>query len=477
MKKLSIPALLLPLLFATAARANYVFPAFPNLPSFDSPMGLEDPLDGTDRLFVMERAGAIYEFQNDPAVATRSLFLDIGDSITTQTEGGLLGLAFHPNYENNRFFYVTYTIENPRREVLSRFTASATNPNVAVPGTELRILEIPKVNLHHNGGRIVFGPGGYLYWSLGEDGIAHYSQDLTKFNGKLLRIDVDNPSGGKNYGIPPGNPFVGGPAGALGEIWAYGFRNPWRFSFDVPAGRLWLGDVGENSWEEVNIILKGRNYGWPRMEGNDCFSPSTCDTTGLHIVAPLFVYDHNGGGGAITGGFVYRGSSMPSLVGKYVYADFITGEMGSLSWNGVNPPVHANLPSVDNISAFGVDRNNELYLCSFDGNIYRLFMSTTSVSTPAPAPGSLGVVHPNPFQSSATIEFSLAVRSRVTLEIFDVAGRRVAMLMDETAGAGAHTATWNGRDANGSPQPSGVYFCRLMVGSEPADARRIILLK
>src|SRR5258705_5846528 len=152
MKKLSMPALLFLFLRPVAAHADYVFPSFPDLPSFDLPIGLEDPFDGTDRLFVLERAGKIYEFQNDPTVATRSLFLDLADSVTTLTEGGILGLAFHPNYENNRFFYVTYTIDNPRREVLARFTASATNPNQALRASELRILVIPKVNFSHNAG-------------------------------------------------------------------------------------------------------------------------------------------------------------------------------------------------------------------------------------------------------------------------------------------------------------------------------------
>jgi glucose/arabinose dehydrogenase len=459
-----------------AVRADYVFDAFPDLPSFYLPIGVEDPMDGTDRLFILKRAGSIYVIKNDATANATKLFLDISAQVTTTTEGGLLALAFHPDYENNRFFYVTYTAENPRREVLSRFSADPANPDIALAGSELVMLTIPKTNLYHNGGRIAFGPDGYLYWSLGEDGIAHFAQDLTQWNGKLLRIDVDNPSGGNQYGIPADNPFTGAGGGVHGEIWAFGFRNPWRFSIDPPTGRLWLGDVGQDTWEEINIVRKGRNYGWPRMEGNDCFDPDTCDTTGLNIVLPLLAYPHDGSN-SITGGFVYRGATIPSLVGKYIYADFITGDMWALAWDGVNPPTNTFLANQSNIPSFGVDKDGELFIPSFDGRIYRLFATPTSVSTPAPAPGSLGAIRPNPFQSNATIEFSLSARARVTLEVFDVAGRRVTTLVDEMADAGAHTATWNDRDANGRSQPSGVYFCRLMVGGEPADARRIILLK
>jgi glucose/arabinose dehydrogenase len=475
MKKLIILALVFLFLFAAAAHATYVFPAFPKLPVFDRPIGIEDPLDGSDRLFVPERAGRIYAFQNDPTVTTRSLFLDIADSVTTLTEGGLLGLAFHPNYENNRFFYVTYTIDNPRREVLARFTANAANPNQAVRASELRLLVIPKENFYHNGGRIAFGPDGYLYWSLGEDGVAHYSQDLTKFNGKLLRIDVDNPSGGNSYGIPPGNPFAGNPNGYREEIWAYGFRNPWRFSFDVPTGRLWLGDVGQDTWEEVNLVKKGRNYGWPRMEGNDCFDPSTCDTAGLKIVLPLFVYPHNGGSASITGGFVYRGPSMPDLVGKYIYADFITDEISALSYDGVNPPVHSSLTSLFNVPSFGVDKDGELFMASFDGSIYRLFATPTTVQTPLAARALR--IGPNPFQTATHISVNLSAPAQVEISVFDVAGRRVTTIMNAPAEKGMHTTNWSGRDGNGNPMGSGVYFVRLSLNGNATETRRVTLLK
>lgn len=467
--------LLLILVLPGAVYADYVFDAFPHLPSFYMPIGVEDPMDGTNRLFILKRGGSIYVIKNDPTATIPRLFLDISGQLTTTTEGGLLGLAFHPDYENNRFFYVTYTAENPRREVLSRFSADPANPNVALAGSELVILTIPKTNLYHNGGCIEFGPDGYLYWSLGEDGIDYFAQDLTQWNGKLLRIDVDHPAGGNQYGIPVDNPFAGAGGGVRGEIWAFGFRNPWRFSFDPPTGRLWLGDVGEDSWEEVNIIHKGRNYGWSRMEGNECFFPATCDTAGLNIVLPLFTYPHDGSN-SITGGFVYRGATIQSLVGKYIYADFITGDMWALSWDGVNPPTNTFLTHVDNVPSFGVDKSGELFIPSFDGNIYRLFATPTGVETPAASGGALSM-SPNPFRASTAISFAIAGSAPVQLEVFDVAGRRVTTLIDDVAPRGEHTTRWNGHDQGGRQLASGIYFVRLSVNGSVVETRRVTLLK
>jgi glucose/arabinose dehydrogenase len=422
----------------------------------------------------MKRTGAIYVIQNDPTSSSLKLFLDLGALLTTSSEGGLLGLAFHPNYENNGYFFVTYTATNPIREVLVRYSVDPSNPDAALPGSALIILTIPKTNLYHNGGCIEFGPDGYLYWSIGEDGIDYLAQDLTQWNGKMLRIDVDHPSGGNQYGIPADNPFAGSGGGVHKEIWAYGFRNPWRFSFDPPTGRLWEGDVGENNWEEINIVKKGRNYGWPRMEGNDCFSPSTCDTSGLNIVLPLYTYPHVGSS-SITGGFVYRGPTIPSLVGKYIYADFITGDVSALSWDGVNPPTNQFLTSVSNVPSFGVDKDGELFMASFDGNIYRLFVTPTGVNTPAIA-GALKV-GPNPFESVTTISISLATPAQVDLAVYDVAGRRVASLMNTRAGRGLHNASWNGRDPAGQALASGVYFVRLRLDGHAVETRRVTLVR
>lgn len=457
---------------APAARADYAFNAFPDLPAFTAPMGVEDPRDGTDRLFVLDRAGQIYVFRNDPTVTSRTLFLDISAEITAFAEGGLLGLTFHPNYENNRYFYVHYTSESPQRQVLARFSADPTNPNVALPASKLVILELPKVNLIHNGGQITFGPDGYLYWSVGDDGMNFQAQDLNVLYGKVLRLDVDNPSGGNQYGIPPGNPFVG--VAGRDEIWAYGFRNPWRFSIDPPTGRLWLGDVGNAGWEEINIVRKGRNYGWPRMEGNECFQPNPCDTAGLNLVPPLYTYAH-GVAASVTGGFVYRGSRMPSLVGKYIFSDYMTDRVWALSWDGVNPPSVVQLLSLFNVPSFGVDKDNELFLSSFDGHIYEIFVTPTSVQTPAAR--SVLAIAPNPFQGVTTISFSLPERTDATLDVFDVAGRRISVIPVRPATSGTTTVQWDGRDSSGNKVRSGVYFVRLSVDGIAVESRRVTLLK
>jgi glucose/arabinose dehydrogenase len=466
------------LAMSASARANYVYDAFPHLPLFAAPISVRDPVDGTDRLFVVEREGRVYVFQNDPTATQRSLFLDIADSVTTVTEGGMFDIAFHPQYEVNRHFYVTYLRNNPRRWILSRFTASAANPNTAPRSSELQLINIAKANYYHNGGCIAFGPDGYLYASLGDDGISalQNAQNLELLHGKVIRIDVDNPSGGKQYGIPAGNPFAGSPNGEREEIWAYGFRNPWRFSFDPPTGRLWLGDVGQDSWEEIDIVTKGRNYGWPRMEGNTCYLPEGCDTVGLDLAAPLYVYPHTGSGGSITGGVVYRGSSNPALVGRYIFTDFQSDVITALTWDGVNPPETVGLKTVLNVPSFGVDRHGELLIPSFDGTIYRFFKSPTPVRTPLPPPGTIDAVTPNPFHSSALITLSLAQEAQATLEVFDVAGRRVATLLDRRMPAGSHRVAWSARDP-GAERPSGVYFCRLMIDGHVASTRRIVLLK
>ena len=461
------------------ARAVEIVPAFPNLAAFDSPINIEFPPDGTDRLFVVERIGQIYVFQNDPGVSQRTVFLDISSAITTMGECGLLGLAFHPDYQVNRYFYVLYVNESPLQTVISRFTASAVNPNLALPGSELPILTIPQNSLFHKGGCIAFGLDGYLYISLGEDGAPALAQSLTTLKGKVLRIDVDNPGGGLQYGIPPDNPFADNPSGYLEEIFAFGFRNPWRFSFDSQTGDLWLGDVGQDEWEEVDVVLSGRNFGWSRMEGNECYQPPSCDTTGLNLVLPVVVYPHDqpSTAASVTGGFVYRGPSIPSLWGKYVFADYINGEVWSLDPDVL--PATASLieNTTLNISAFGVDAQGELYFSTFEGPIYGFDDPSTGVTSRPPAKGALGAVYPNPFQSSATIEYTMSTAGRATLDVFDVRGAHVTTLVDKVMPAGFHVAVWDGRDVEGRAQPSGVYYCRLTARWMPAGTTRLVLVK
>jgi glucose/arabinose dehydrogenase len=310
-------------------------------------------------------------FENSPSATSAKVFLDIQSRVTVSSEEGLLGLAFHPKYATNGHFYVNYDALNPRRTVLARYSVSATDPDKADPGSEVVVLQFNQPYPNHKGGQLVFGKDGFLYIATGDGGSGGdpkgNGQSLNTLLGKILRIDVDNPSGGLNYGIPSDNPFAG--TTNRGEIWAYGLRNPWRFSFDPVTDVLWAGDVGQDAIEEVDIIQKGMNYGWNIMEGDSCYNPSAnCNTAGL--VSPIWEYPHSLGN-AVIGGFVYRGTRAPQLVGSYIYGDNGSGRIWSLRYDGVSSAVNTELIHTSlAISTFGVDQSNELYFCGFDGKIY-----------------------------------------------------------------------------------------------------------
>ncbi|WP_136467922.1 PQQ-dependent sugar dehydrogenase [Flagellimonas onchidii] len=345
--------------------------AFPNL-AFSRPLDFQSPLDGSDRIFIAEQGGTIKVFQNDENTTSSETFLDISTKINTNAnEQGLLGLVFHPDFDSNGYFYVNYT-PNAGLSVTSRFQVSSGNPNMADPNSELVLLEIPQPFTNHNGGQLAFGPDGYLYIASGDGGSGgdpdNNAQDLSNLLGAVLRIDVNTTSNGLNYAIPRSNPFLG-LDNMRGEIYAYGLRNPWRMSFDPQTNNLWSGDVGQDEREEVNIVSAGGNYGWKRFEGTFCFS-GDCDDSGL--VEPIFEYAHNGNDQSITGGYVYRGNQTPSLRDKYIYADFVDGRIWALESDTGSPDNQLLLNSNLNISSFGVDNDNELYICAFDGSIYKL---------------------------------------------------------------------------------------------------------
>lgn len=350
--------------------------AFPNL-SFSRPLNVQHAGDETNRLFVEEQSGTIYVFENDEETSEKTVFLNISDRITdTGNEQGLLGLAFHPNYESNGYFYVNYTASGSGRTIISRFSVSEDDPDQADPNSETEILSYAQPFGNHNGGHLAFGPDGYLYISAGDGGGAgdpnENDQDRTTLLGSILRIDIDNPENGKQYGIPADNPFAGNEEGFREEIFAYGLRNPWRFSFDPETDNLWAADVGQSDREEIHLIENGLNYGWNIIEGSACFNPpGGCDKTGLEL--PVFEYSHGQQNGSITGGFVYRGPSMPELQGYYIYADFLSGRIWALNTSNLDNPDNSELYRADfGISSFGTDQNNELYICGFDGKIYRL---------------------------------------------------------------------------------------------------------
>ncbi|MGD0122131.1 MAG: PQQ-dependent sugar dehydrogenase [Candidatus Limnocylindrales bacterium] len=344
-----------------------------------SPIGVSTA-PGDPRLFVIGQAGRIVIVRGGKVAGT---FLDISARMSCCGERGLLGLAFHPQYASNGRFFVRYT--DPAGDLrISEFHVGS-NPDAADAASETILLTIPHPTFaNHNGGRIVFGPDGYLYIGTGDGGSGgdpnNHGQGLATLLGKMLRIDVDHASGGKPYAIPSTNPFVGRPD-ALGEIFSYGLRNPYSFSFDRLTGDLWIGDVGQNLWEEVDRAPAstgggaGIDYGWSVMEGNHCYKPATgCDTAGL--TPPLTEYAHGAGdsiGCAIIGGYVYRGTAHPELYGRYFFGDECSGHIWDVGAAGpLTQQPQLLLSSGLNIDGWGEDVNGELYLVASNGTLYQL---------------------------------------------------------------------------------------------------------
>ncbi|MFW9942953.1 MAG: PQQ-dependent sugar dehydrogenase [Candidatus Thorarchaeota archaeon] len=343
--------------------------AFPNL-TFSKPVGIYDPGDGSNRLFVVEQDGLIKVFENDGNVSDYGIFLDLSSDITTGGERGLLGLSFHPDYDINGYFFVYYTEEVTGDSIISRFKVDSMNAYLANKSSEVEILKVVQPYANHNGGQIQFGPDGYLYIALGDGGSSGdpdgHGQNRTTLLGSILRIDVDSIL---PYTIPNDNPFFGNVNGWAEEIYAFGFRNPWRFSFDPVTDFLWAADVGQSSREEIDIVTNGSNYGWSTREGTLDYNLGTNVTI---IVDPIYEYNH-ALGISITGGYVYRGASLTGLVGKYIYGDYGSGRIWALEYTG--GIVANNTLLIDTgllIPSFGVDANNELYMCAFDGKIYKL---------------------------------------------------------------------------------------------------------
>ena len=447
---------------------------FPGL-RFTRPVDFQAPRDGSGRIFVVEQAGVIRVFDAGSGNASTEVFLDIRSRVRDQgNEEGLLGLAFHPNFASNGYFFVDYTASNPRRTVVARYSVDPNDPDRALPGSETVILRVSQPYSNHNAGQIAFGPDGYLYVTMGDGGSGgdpyDHGENPATLLGSILRIDVD---GGSPYAIPPDNPFAGNDKGYREEIYAYGLRNPWRISFDPPTGRLWAADVGQNMYEEVNIIEKGGNYGWDVMEGLHCYEPATgCDRTGL--ISPVWEYSHDLGI-SITGGFVYRGTLAPSLAGRYVFADYGTGRIWALAWDGAAAQVEEIMDTTLAISSFGVDGQQELYALAFNGRIYRLvetpLPATSAESEELPAEAALLDNYPNPFNPETTIRYALPQSGKVRLAVYDLFGHEVAVLVDGSRPAGYHTVRFDGDDA-----PSGSYVYRLRVG-EKVIARTMTLVK
>jgi glucose/arabinose dehydrogenase len=340
---------------------------------FTLPLFLTHANDGSGRIFVVEKGGTIALLENGKR---GTVFLDIRDRLRASGyEQGLLGLAFHPNYARNGYFYVNYT-NRQGHTVIERYSVLQSDPNRADPNSAKRIMLIEQPYANHNGGMIAFGPDGFLYIGMGDGGGANdplgAGQDKRTLLGKILRIDVDN---GDPYAIPTGNAYANGRDG-LPEIWSIGWRNPWRFSFDRLTGDMYIADVGQNRYEEVHIERRGApsglNYGWNIMEGAHCFQPRTgCSRDGLQM--PIAEYDHSQGI-SITGGYVYRGSAFPRMQGYYFFADFGSTKVWALRETSANTWEMTEIMSARfPVSSFGEDEAGELYLVDFGGGtIHRL---------------------------------------------------------------------------------------------------------
>ncbi len=348
--------------------------------SLDLPVWMTQP-PGSSDWYAVEQRGRIVTFPDDAEAKSKTVVLDISDQVKFGGEQGLLGLAFHPQWPQKPHAYVNYTstVGGDRHTRVSRFTRLGEGPKLD-PKSEKILMKVDQPYANHNGGEVLFGPDGYLYVGFGDGGLAgdpqENGQDPGTILGSMVRIDVD---GGDPYGIPKDNPFADSDEGAA-EVWAWGLRNPWRFSFDRKTGALWAGDVGQNAWEEVDIVEGGKNYGWNIKEGTHCYDPpmhlkilgsGDCGEGVEGLTPPVFDYSQENGDRSVTGGYVYRGGNIPKLQGKYVYGDYVSGRI----W-AYDPEAKENELLVDtplSIASFWESKAGEIGVLSYaDGRVYRL---------------------------------------------------------------------------------------------------------
>lgn len=384
--------------------------AFPAL-TFQQPLYMLQAPGDASRWYVLEKTGRVRSFANQPGASASSVFLDLSGVVNTASEGGLLGLAFAPDYTSSRIAYLSYTRTPPgggMQSVISRFQ-SADDGQTLDPASEQVLLAIDQPYNNHNGGGIKFGPDGHLYIAIGDGGSGgdplNNAQTTTNLLGAILRIAV---SGAGDYAIPADNPFAGNPRCPAGEgaadcpeIFAWGLRNPWRFSFDRATGRLWAGDVGQSAREEINIVERGGNYGWRFREGFACYNPSTgCPSAGL--TDPVLDYPHTEGR-SVTGGYVYRGPTLPEFQGRYLFGDFVSGRLWVLDSGSSGVYTKALLAETGrSISSFGEAEDGSLFLVDYGGGLYELRSAGGPVDTIPQQLSDTGCVDPADATQPAT---------------------------------------------------------------------------
>lgn len=430
---------------------------------FNNPVNLQHA--GDERLFVVEQNGII-KILNPDGTINGDPFLDISSQVSCCGERGLLGLAFHPDYENNGYFFVNYTNTSGDTQV-SRFSVSETDPNIANSNSELPIIDYNQPFSNHNGGCLAFGPDGYLYISSGDGGSGgdpdNHAQNLGDLLGNMLRIDIDNTDGTANYGIPPDNPFIGNPD-ARDEIWAYGLRNPWKFSFDSLNGDMWIGDVGQNEVEEINragASEAGLNYGWRCYEGSQPYNTNNCPSAG-ELTFPIAEYSSASGSGncSITGGYVYRGSVYADIQGVYLFADYCSGIIGTVDQDGT---VIEQGDFSNNWVSFGEDVNGELFVVDLSGGIYKIsggeILSNSEIENVSNI-----LITPNPASNQITIQTKNALISEI--KITDVKG---SILYSEK------TNLVNSKQISVSRFSKGIYFLNVVTENGKRMVKKVVI--
>lgn len=427
--------------------------------------GLTSPVEITNandtRLFVVQQNGIIKIIQPDGTINPTN-FLNISSKILFNGERGLLGLAFHPQYSTNGYFFVYYN-NTAGNVVLARYSVNSTNPDVADPNSEKILLNIPKPFANHNGGSIHFAPDGKLWVITGDGGSAgdpnNNAQNKNSLLGKMLRLDVDATG---PYNIPPDNPFVGNTIDGADEVWAYGLRNAWKFSFDLTTGNAMIADVGQGAIEEINkmpITQAGINYGWRCYEGNTAYNTTGCPAQST-MTFPVAVYDHSEGKCSITGGYVYRGTQYPSLQAKYFFADYCSNQIGIL--NTDNSITWTSAYSGNGFSSFGQDSQKELYVAGVEsGKIYKI--TTGTLNTHENDFPETIKIYPNP--ASKQIFISGVKGKTTTAEIISAEGRKMLKTDNIT----------NEKGIDISGLTPGVYFINLKSGDYKSYSQKIVI--